>query len=58
MRKSIADSIATTVRDLNNSGLIDDITTKNIEELCLPEIQKYSPEKEMLIDNKLKFEQK
>jgi hypothetical protein len=31
MRKSIADSITTTVRDLNKSGLVDDITMKNIE---------------------------
>ncbi|WP_339137356.1 MAG: hypothetical protein WGN25_04960 [Candidatus Electrothrix sp. GW3-4] len=58
MRKSIVDSVITTVRDLNKSGLVDDIAMKNMEQLCLPEIQKYSPEKEQLINNKLKFEQK
>ena len=36
MRKSISDSITTTVKDLNKSGLVDDITMKNIEKLCLP----------------------
>ena len=44
MRKSMADSITTTVRDLNRSGLVDDITMKNIEKICLPEIQEYGPE--------------
>ena len=45
MRESIAESITSTVKDLNKSGLIDEITMKNIENLCLPEIQEYYPEK-------------
>ncbi len=38
MRKSIAESITNTVKDLHKSGLIDQITMNNIESLCLPEI--------------------
>ncbi len=44
MRNSIAESITSTVRDLNKSGLVDDITMKNIEKLCLPKIKEYSPD--------------
>lgn len=57
MRKSIADSITTTIRDLNKSGLVDDITMKNIEKLCLPEIQEYTPEKIVSIRKKFKLSQ-
>ncbi len=57
MRKSITESITTTVKDLNRSGLIDDITMKNIEKLCLPEIQEYSPEKIVSIRKKFKLSQ-
>ncbi len=42
MRKSIAESITNTVKDLHKSKLIDEITMKNIENLCLPEIRKYN----------------
>jgi putative transcriptional regulator len=45
MRDSIVKSITDTIKDLNKSGLVDDITMRNIENLCLPEIQEYSPEK-------------
>jgi putative transcriptional regulator len=34
----MSDSITKTVRDLNKSGLVDDITLRNIEKLCLPDI--------------------
>lgn len=57
MRKSIADSITSSVRDLNKSGLVDNITMKNIEQLCLPEIKEYSPEKITLIRKKFKLSQ-
>ncbi|ELS01217.1 hypothetical protein Xen7305DRAFT_00009190 [Xenococcus sp. PCC 7305] len=45
MRESIAESITSTVKDLNKSGLVDEITMKNIENLCLPEIEEYHSEK-------------
>ena len=57
MRKSIADSITSTVLDLHKSGLVDNITMKNIEQLCLPEIKEYSPEKITSIRKKFKLSQ-
>jgi putative transcriptional regulator len=57
MRESIAKSITSTVKDLNKSGLVDDITMKNIENLCLPEIHEYSPEKIASIRKKFKLSQ-
>lgn len=57
MRKSIAESITSTIKDLNRSGLVDDITMKNIENLCLPDIQEYSPEKIISIRKQFKLSQ-
>ncbi len=57
MRKSIANSIKNTVSDLNKSGLVDDITMKNIEALCLSEIPDYSPDKIISIRKKFKLSQ-
>lgn len=45
MRESIKEPIKSTVLDLNISGLVDDITMKNIESLCLPEIPEFTPRK-------------
>ncbi len=45
MRKSIAESIMGTVRDLEKIGLADDITMTNIENLCIPDVPEYTPEK-------------
>jgi putative transcriptional regulator len=57
MRKSVAKSITNTITDLNKSGLVDNITMKNIENLCLPEIQEYSPQKIVNIRKKFKLSQ-
>jgi putative transcriptional regulator len=57
MRNSIAQSITNTVKDLNKSGLVDDITMKNIEKLCLPEVQEYSPGKIVSIRKKFRLSQ-
>jgi putative transcriptional regulator len=57
MRKSIAESITTTVKDLNKSGLVDDITMKNIENLCLPEVKEYTPDKIISIRKKFRLSQ-
>ncbi len=57
MRKSITESITGSIQDLNKIGLVDDITMKNIEKLCLPEIQEYSPEKIVSIRKKFKLSQ-
>lgn len=57
MRKSITESIFNTIRDLNKSGLVDNITMKNIEKLCLPEVPEYTPEKIRLLRKKFKLSQ-
>ncbi len=57
MRKSIAKSITSTVQDLNKSGLVDDITMKNIEKLCIPEVREYSPEQIVSIRQKFSLSQ-
>ena len=57
MRNSISKSITSTVSDLNSLGLVDDITLKNIESLCLPEIKEYSPEHIIRIRKKFKLSQ-
>lgn len=57
MRKSIAESITSTVNDLNRSGVVDDITLKNIQKLCLPEIKDYTPAKIISIRKRFKLSQ-
>lgn len=57
MRKSIAESITSTVKDLNRSGVVDDITLKNIQKLCLPEIKDYTPAKIISIRKRFKLSQ-
>ena len=45
------------VADLNKSGLVNDITMRNIESLCLPKVPEYSPEKIISIRKKLRLSQ-
>lgn len=57
MRKSIVDSITSTVKDLHKSGLVDEITMKNIENLCLPEIKEFSPKEIVSIRKRSRLSQ-
>ncbi|EMS81759.1 MULTISPECIES: helix-turn-helix domain-containing protein [Desulfotignum] len=57
MRESIAESIMSTVRDLEKIGLVDDITMRNIENLCISEVPEYTPEKIVCIRKKFKLSQ-
>ena len=41
MGTSILDSVKEGVTDLHNAGLVDDVTMKNIESLCIPEVKEY-----------------
>ena len=41
MGDTILDSVKDTVIDLYNAGLVDDVTMKNIESLCIPEVKEY-----------------
>lgn len=42
-----------TVKDLNKSGIVNDITMRNIENLCLPDVHDYSPQN--VIDIRKKY---
>ncbi len=57
MRNSISKSIISTVKDLHKSGLVDEITMRNIENLCLPDVQEYSPEKIIALRKRFKLSQ-
>ena len=57
MRDSISKSITSTIKDLNKSGLVDEITMNNIQNLCLPEVKEYSPEHIVSLRKKLKLSQ-
>ena len=57
MRKSIVNSIVSTVKDLNKSGIVDDITMRNINNLCLPEIKDYPPKKIAALRKKFRLSQ-
>jgi len=43
MRESIKNSIMGTISDLQRIGLVDEITMRNIESLCLPDVKDFSP---------------
>jgi len=57
MRKSIAKSITSTIKDLNKSGVVDEITMRNIENLCIPDVHEYSPEQIISIRKKFRLSQ-
>lgn len=57
MRKTIAESITSTINDLNKSGLVDDITMKNINRLCIPEVHDYTPKEIVSIRKRLSLSQ-
>ena len=57
MRNSIAESIGNTISDLYQDGLVDEITMKNIQKLCLPEIKEYPPEEIIAIRKRFKLSQ-
>lgn len=42
---------------MNKSGLVDDITMRNIEQLCIPEVKEFSPQKIISIRKKLSLSQ-
>ena len=42
MRETIAVSITSTVEDLHKSGIINEITMKNIQNLCIVDVKQYT----------------
>ena len=57
MRDSIAESINSVVDDLYQDGLVDEITMRNIHNLCLPEIKAYQPEEIVALRKQVKLSQ-
>lgn len=57
MRKSISESITNTIGDLHKSGIVDKITKNNIESLCIPDIEEYTPKRISSIRRHLKLSQ-
>jgi putative transcriptional regulator len=57
MRSSIAKSITSAVKDLKKSGLVDEITMKNIQSLCVPAVKEYKPEKIVSLRKKFNLSQ-
>lgn len=57
MRETIAESITSTVEDLRKSGIIDEITMKNIQNLCIVDVKQYTPENIVSIRKRLKLSQ-
>ncbi len=57
MRETIAESINSTVEGLRKSGIIDEITMKNIQNLCIVDVKQYTPENIVSIRKRLKLSQ-
>lgn len=57
MRDSIRASILSTVEDLLHQGVINEITMREMEAICLPEIKPYSPSAIKKLRAKLKLSQ-
>ena len=57
MRESIRDSVLNTVNDLFEQGIINEITLREMESLCLPEVRHYSPTAIKRIRHKLRLSQ-
>ena len=57
MRQSIAKSITSTIKDLNKSGVVDEITMRNIENLCIPDVHEYTPDQIISIRKKFRLSQ-
>lgn len=39
MRQTIADSVLNTIRDLHKSGVVKEVTLREIETLCIPDLE-------------------
>jgi putative transcriptional regulator len=57
MENSILNSINSTITDLNKSGVVDNVTMRNIKSLCIPEVKEYSPSKIVALRKKFALSQ-
>ncbi|WP_062270417.1 helix-turn-helix domain-containing protein [Endozoicomonas arenosclerae] len=57
MDKSILDTVHDDVKDLHEAGLMDDITLREFDALCLPPVKQYSAEQIRRIRTRVKASQ-
>lgn len=57
MRQAVTESILNTVKDLHKSGVVKDVTLREIEILCLPEIKPFTTTAIVRLRHKLKLSQ-
>lgn len=57
IRKSIQKSVLSTVRGLHKINLVDDITLREMESMCLPKVKNYSPSAITTLRKKLRVSQ-
>ena len=57
MRESIRESVLSTVNDLFDQGIVNEITLREMESLCLPDIRHYSPTAIKKIRHRLRLSQ-
>ncbi|MEX0943327.1 MAG: DNA-binding transcriptional regulator [Pseudomonadales bacterium] len=43
MNKSILDVVHESAKDLHNAGVMDDVTLREFDALCLPPVKQYTP---------------
>lgn len=54
---SISEAVSDTIKDLHKIGLVDDITMKEFEKLCLPEVKEFTPEEIKKLRKRIKLSQ-
>jgi putative transcriptional regulator len=57
MVKSILDVVHESVKDLHDTGLMDEMTLREFDALCLPKVKTYSAEQIKYIRSKVKASQ-
>ena len=57
MNKSVAKSLTSVINDLYQDGAVDEITMREINSLCLPDIKEYSAGKIIALRKKTKLSQ-
>ncbi|MFN3233837.1 MAG: helix-turn-helix domain-containing protein [Gammaproteobacteria bacterium] len=57
MRNTMKNAILDTVNDLHKQGVVDDLTLREMEALCLPKLKAYSPTAIKRIRRKLRLSQ-
>ena len=57
MNKSVAKSLTSLINDLYEDGAVDEVTMREINSLCLPDIKEYSADSIIALRKKTKLSQ-